>query len=135
MSLIKHAEREFAALGWPGDCPMQKEVCKNLLKLLRVFAAQGHSGTSAPYTLALFAKLAAFKPIGPLTGADSEWVLVSPGLYQNNRCGSVFKENGIAYNIDGIVWKDKHGCFTNKDSRVRIHSFPYTPKTVYRKAQ
>ena len=39
----------------------------------------GHSGSSAPYAVNLFKKLAMFKPIGPITGKDSEWAKTSTG--------------------------------------------------------
>lgn len=129
---IKHLDREWAAKGWPtegGD--MQALVYRNLKALLATFSEQGHSGTSAPYVASLFGKLAMFEPIGPLTGEDAEWVEVSDGMFQNNRCSHVFKENGEAYDIEGKVFREPDGShFTNRDSRTLVE-FPYTPTTEY----
>ncbi len=113
--LIAHAKRELAAVGYD---PAQKEndpnkwIQQNLLDLLRVMSMQGHSGFSASYLV---------------TSGD--------GMYQNARCGTVFKQpdrfDGQAYDIDARVFREPDGnCFTNRDSMVPI-TFPYTPKREY----
>lgn len=140
---------EFRAAGWVDDkgeyCDeMQGMICDHVLKLLDVFADEGHSGSSAPYAVNLFKTLAMFEPIIPLTGEDWEWTLLDYGVdpkWQNKRCSRVFKDaDGRAYDIDGIVFYDwfedenheRHKShFTGKESRVYI-TFPYTPKTEYR---
>jgi len=132
---FEHAEREFRAAKWKTDegfdDEMQKMICNNVLDLLRVFASQGHSGSSAPYAINMFKKLAFFEPLVPLTGEDSEWNEIGTGKYQNNRCSHVFKDGGNAYDIDGKVFIcPSGGCYTSKDSHVPV-TFPYTPKTVY----
>ncbi len=144
-----HAEREFRAAGWTNaegkfDCEMQELICKHVLKLLDVFAGEGHSGSSAPYTIDLFSKLAKFEPIIPLQGTDDEWNNVGNGTLQNKRCGRVFKSTdrfgGQAYDIDAIVFWDWYtnddgerskSYFTSSDSCQPI-TFPYTPKTEYK---
>jgi hypothetical protein len=144
-----HARNEFRAAGWTDDNgkfedEMQEMICTHVLKLLEVFDGEGHSGSSAPYTINLFSKLAKFEPIAPLTGEDWEWVDVAEQsggtLWQNKRCSHVFKDNDGAYDINGIVFYDwytnengdKHkSYFTGKDSRVSV-TFPYTPTTEYR---
>lgn len=139
----KHAWREFRAAGWCDENhkfndDMQELICKHILKLLEVFADEGHTGFTAPYTLGTFKRLAMFEPIAPLTGEDSEWNDVGQYgggiVYQNNRLGSVFKEaDGRAYWSEGrVFWewhKNKAGemsktHFTNRDSRVYIE-FPW----------
>ena len=140
---------EFRAAGWVDDkgeyCDeMQGMICDHVLKLLDVFADEGHSGSSAPYAVNLFKTLAMFEPIVPLTGEDWEWTLLDYGVdpkWQNKRCSRVFKDaDGRAYDIDGIVFYDwfedenheRHKShFTSKESRVYV-TFPYTPKTEYR---
>ena len=136
-ALILHAKREMAAIGYaPTDVDQEDGpnlwIQQNVLELLRVFSKQGHSGSSAPYCIEMFTKLALFKPLGPLTGEDSEWVEVGEGLFQNVRCSRVFKDaTGRAYDIDGIVFRDANGTtYTSKESHVDV-SFPYWPTTVY----
>ena len=147
-----HAMMEFRAAGWLDENgkfidEMQEMICNHVLKLLDVFDGEGHSGSSAPYTINMFKTLASFDPIVPLTGEDWEWTDVAEQsgrtLWQNKRCGRVFKEgDGQAYDIDGIVFYDWHtnengekykSHFTSRDSRVYV-TFPYTPTTEYREA-
>jgi hypothetical protein len=134
MSLIEHAKIELQAVGYDlnqAEEDPNKWICKNVLELLEVFSAQGHSGSSAPYCISMFEKLARFEPLCPLTGEDGEWGEVSPGHFQNRRCSHVFKENGEAYDIEGRIFREPDGCcFTNRDSRVLV-TFPYTPKREY----
>ena len=126
MSLVDHAKREFEVLGWPGDDEMQEMICNNILEMLEVFDKQGHSGSSAAYAIGLLKSLINFDPISPLTGEDGEWIEVGDGIYQNNRDGEVFKENGEAYWIHGKIFRDSEGLtYTNKDSFVPV-VFPWT---------
>lgn len=134
-NLIQHAERELQFLR-TGD-EMNESMADDLIDVVKLFAGQGHSGMSAGYALSILPKLLAFEPVGPLTGEDSEWVEVGDGVFQNVRCGRVFKQadqfDGQAYDIDGIVWEDPDGSrCTNAESRVPV-VFPYTPKTEIRK--
>jgi len=108
-----HAKLEFKAAGWLDDegnyiDEMQEAVCRHVLALLDVFSAEGHSGSSAPYTVDLFKKLAMFEPVVPLTGEDWEWHEASEGVFQNTRCSHVFKQkdrfDGQAYDIDGKIF-------------------------------
>ncbi len=140
---------EFRAAGWTDEHgkfkdEMQEAICKHVLELLDVFHGEGHSGTTAPYTIDLFKKLAMFEPIVPLTGEDWEWVNVAEQnggpLWQNKRCSHVFKDNDGAYDINGIVFYDwyvnekgeiRKSYFTGQGSRVPV-TFPYVPKSEYR---
>lgn len=158
-NLVSHAQREFRAAGWTDENgkfkdTMQEDICNHVLKLLEVFASGGHSGTTAPYTLDVFDTLARFKPIAPLTGEDWEWSDVSEYgggdngfVFQNKRCGTVFKDSNGAYCIDGkVFWewvshpnidggKPFKSCFTSYESRVPV-TFPYVvpekPEYVFR---
>ena len=139
-NLEKHARMEFRAAGWTDDQgnfndEMQEAICKHVLELLKVFSDEGHSGSTAPYTVNMFKKLAMFEPLVPLSGEDWEWTEVSDGVFQNKRCSRVFKQadrfNGQPYDLDGRVFREPDGsCYTSKDSMVPI-TFPYTPKTEY----
>jgi hypothetical protein len=135
-NLIKHAKRELKVIGYDLDSKEDDPntwICENILELLDVFSKQGHSGSSAPYCISLFTKLANFEPVCPLTGNDDEWNEVWDGVYQNNRCSHVFKngKDGIAYDIEGKIFRESDGCcYTSSDSRVYV-TFPYTPKREY----
>lgn len=135
MSYRTHAERELVAVGYDlndqEDGP-NKWIMENLFELLDVFERQGHSGMSAPYCISMFEKLASFKPLGPLTGEDHEWVDVGNNMWQNNRCSHVFKdETGKAYDSEGRIFREPDGgCYTGAKSKVDI-VFPYTPVREY----
>ena len=149
-NLEKHAKLEFKAAGWLDDDgnyidEMQEVICRHVLALLDVFSAEGHSGSSASYTVGLFKKLAMFEPVVPLTGEDWEWHEASEGVFQNIRCSHVFKQkdrfDGQAYDIDGkIFWEwytnengeSSKSYFTGRDSCIPI-TFPYTPVKTYEK--
>ena len=143
----KFAREEFRAAGWTdenGDIKdeMQAMICAGVLDLLNVFEKQGHSGSSAPYMINLFTKLANFKPIAPITGEDWEWNNVGRDgdiggrLYQNKRCSSVFKNDTGAYDIDGkVFWEWNIGYetgepyksyYTNGGCHTPV-TFPYIP--------
>ena len=136
---IAHAKRELVAIGYDLDDKEEgpnKWIMENLFELLAVFSTQGHSGSSAPYCISMFKKLASFEPLSPLTGEDVEWNDVSMygdnPLWQNNRASNVFKnKNGQAYDVQGKVFREPDGCtYTGSESTVNIE-FPYTPKIEY----
>lgn len=134
MGILDHAKAELRAIGMLGSGDdMNEAMCRDVLELLEVFSKQGHSGFSAPYAIDLFAKLASYKPLGPLTGADSEWFDHSEAagepLWQNIRASHVFKgADGRAYDIDAVVYREPSGCtFTRGGARHYIE-FPYTPQ-------
>lgn len=114
-----------------------------VMKMVKVFADEGHSGFSANMAISIFEKVARFEPLTPLIGADDEWMLIrGPGsglepesaespCWQNIRCSHVFKDKDGAYDINGRIFREPDGsCYTNKESHVRV-TFPYTPKREY----
>lgn len=143
MSLIDYAKRELdyrlnylkdrPRKDWEeeaSDLKMERVLYDNVLELIETFSKQDHSGSTAPFVLALFKELATWRPITPLTGNNEEWNDVNDGLYQNKRCPCIFKniQSGEAYTIEGIVFKTENedGWYTNKYSHIPI-TFPYTP--------
>jgi len=132
------AERELEFAGYKADDKEDgpnKWIREGTLELLRVFGEQGHSGSSAPFAVNMFERLASWKTLTPLTGSDDEWVEVGEGVLQNKRASNVFKENGKAEWIDGIVFWEWYtdeetgekikSYYTGKGSRVAI-TFPFT---------
>lgn len=138
MSMIEWAKNELALAGYPEteNDDINDWMRKSVLDLLKVFADEGHSGSSAPFAISLFTRLASWKPLSPLTGEDDEWNEVGDGIWQNRRASDVFKDaNGDARWDEGIVFWEWHTdaitnrrfktYFTSKDSRVPI-TFPFT---------
>lgn len=129
-----HAQREFKACGYD---PKEKTgpnrwIQDNVLELLAVLAVQGHSGNSVHFAVGMFKKLGLFEPLGPITGADDEWMQVSADMWQNVRCSHVFKDaDGRAYDSTGRIFREPGGItYTGRGSRVYIE-FPYTPTREY----
>ena len=133
-NLVAHAKQELSAIGYYDGDEMNAAMARGLVDLIRLFGTQGHSGFSASFCRGQLDLLLAFKPLGPLTGADDEWFEYMDGKFQNKRCSRVFKdEDGHAYDIEGIVFEEPSGCrYTSRKSRVPV-TFPYTPKTVIQK--
>lgn len=133
--LVRHACDELELAGYRDDDKMNAQMASDVVDLLRVFGAQGHSGFSAGFARQLFGTLSGFKPLGPLTGADNEWMCVSEmsgePMWQNRRCSHVFRgADGIAYDIDAVVFEEPNGSrFTGRHSR-RVIEFPYSPRRV-----
>lgn len=136
-NLIVHAKTELLAAGMDANSKEDgpnKWIAENILELIEVFSKQGHSGSSAMYAIDVFAKLANYKPLGPLTGEDSEW-FDHGYCMQNKRCSHVFKQanrfDGQAYDLNGKVFREPNGAtYTGTDSMTPI-VFPYTPTTVF----
>lgn len=127
-NLVSFARGELARLVKPGD-EMQAEMNKSVLVVVRAFSEAGHSGFSAGYALGILNRLLAFKPLGPLTGDDDEWVEVGAGILQNKRRSTVFRDlTGPLvrdYDIEGKVFRDPDGsCWSNGECHVDI-TFPY----------
>lgn len=141
MTLIEHAEAELRAAGfYDKDSDYNGMLAESVMQLIRVFAAQGHSGYSAARTAQLFATLASYKPLKPITGEADEWVHGHAGkdTYQNKRLSSVFKEgeNGQPYYLDAIVWQgeEPHDTFTGMVENITSRQYirlPFVPKTFY----
>lgn len=131
---VAHCRRELAAWFAEGEDSPNRWMADGAERMLRLFATEGHSGSSAPFAVSVFKELAMFKPWGPLTGAESEWgePFEWDGTQQNRRCPNVFRDkDGRAYDINGKVFRTPDGgCYTGKNSRVFI-TFPYTPTVEY----
>ena len=128
MSLYSHAKYELELIG---EFEYGPELKNSILELIEVFAKQRHSGGSASLCREIFHKLVNYEPLTPLTGQDTEWTEISENVFQNKRCSRVFKDGTIAYDIEGLIFKDKGGnYYTNKNSKTRV-TFPYIPSSKY----
>jgi len=133
IDLKTYAIDELTRIGMYGSGDeMNDAMGDHILKMVDVFAEEGHSGFSAEYAIGILQKLLRWEPLLPLTGEDDEWY-EKDGFFQNKRCSRVFKDrkDGQAYDIRGKVFVEPDGVsYTSRDSRVDIE-FPYVPKTEY----
>jgi hypothetical protein len=131
-NLETYAEEELRRAGlYDADSSYGGMLGPAVLRMIREFASEGHSGFSAGMALSIFEKVADFKPLSPLTGEDDEWNEVGTGIFQNRRCSTVFKEKGRAYNGEGRIFREPNGCcYTSSGSHVTI-TFPYMPTSEY----
>jgi hypothetical protein len=124
--LVDHAERELKAAGlFDTDGDYGGHIGPDVLELVRVFAAQGHSGGSMDLTLELFNKVIRYKTLLPLQNPmDNREYISHEVMLQSTRVSTVFSDDGglTWYDIDRKVpwWKRK--LFGVRRSYI---SFPY----------
>ena len=100
-NLVEHAKRELELAGFfDKDSDYDGALGESVLKLIEVFAKQGHTGGSAPATLNLFNILVNFDTIVPLTNKSDEWYDASAGLQQSKRNPSIFSDDGLQTYFD-----------------------------------
>jgi len=114
MSIIDQAKAELERINFG------EEDSAVMIEILEKFLDQWDSGGAVAAVAPVFMQLLAGGPLSPLTGEDDEWMEISDDgpLFQNKRCGSVFKDarTGRVYDID---------------SNVPV-TFPYQPKRQVR---
>lgn len=99
MSIIEQAKVELKRANFGDD---DSAV---MVKILEMFFSQWDSGGAVHAVAPVLQRLIAGKCLTPLTGEDDEWVDHGGGVFQNVRCGSVFKDPRFfdgkqAYDID-----------------------------------
>lgn len=134
MSVVDQAKIEMEAAGITGD------DARVMVEILEKFFDQWDSGGAVSVMAPVLQRLIAAKPLGPLTGADSEWGDVGEGpdgktVWQNKRCSSVFRTqcsdgSWLAYDIDRqpdpVVQTETPAQADHPWAACAI-TFPYTP--------
>ena len=109
MNLVDYAKQELKLAGlFDKDSDYDGMLGDAVLELVKVLAKQGHSGCSASMALAIFNKVASYKPLSPLTLKDDEWTDIGHG-FQNKRNSTVFKEykDSRPYYIDAFYKRNE----------------------------
>lgn len=102
-SLVQHAERELRAAGlFNKDSDYNGMLGESVVELVKVFAAQGHSGYSAHCAIDLFKRVASYQLLSPMKHPKTtgEFMDVGNGLLQSTHKSSVFSDDG------GVRWYD-----------------------------
>ena len=123
-NLEDHAERELRLAGlFDADADYGGMLAPAIMKLIRIFAEEGHSGASAAWSLQIFTQLASFKALTALTNNPAEWHDVTDmgdktkPMWQNIRQSSCFSDdNGKTYYDIDEKGQPKH---TSKPQEAR----------------
>jgi hypothetical protein len=88
MGIIEQAKTELGAINFGA------EDSAVMIEILEKFLDQWDSGGAVSVAAPVLQRLIAGKPLGPLTGADSEWFdpIGDGRMLQNRRCSTVFKD-------------------------------------------
>jgi hypothetical protein len=99
-NLVMHARRELEVVGLlSDDSDYDGMLGESVLRLVKEFSHQGHSGASAHMTLDIFDRVAHLKPLGPLTNNPGEWNCIAEHgdgtpMWQSSRQSDAFSEDG-----------------------------------------
>lgn len=91
-NLVRHAIAELDRMGETSY--EEPSMRRAILDLVRTFAEQGHSGSSAGWCVAVLEKLLRFEPLTPITNDPAEWVEVADELWQCARDSACFSTDG-----------------------------------------
>lgn len=91
-NLVAHAIRELDILGETSYEEPSMRKC--VLDIVRLFAEQGHSGSSAGYLSHVLDKVLRFQPLTPITDNAEDWIEVGPEVWQCRRDGECFSNDG-----------------------------------------
>lgn len=101
MSFVTHAKKEMELAGlYDRNADYDGNIPEAVMALVEAHSKWGHSGGSHYVTLEIFNKLINYKTLTPINSDPTTWVEVSQGLWQSNRQGTCFSENG------GQTWYD-----------------------------
>jgi len=126
-NLVRHAWRELRSAGFVGDGAGYGDVVgAAVMRAVRSWSRENHSGFSHKTALAIFNKVVNFQPLGPLTDNPAEWGHVGEGTWQSTRQSEAFSNDGgkTYYLLDelhdhyhcqneecearGVGWSGKH---------------------------
>jgi hypothetical protein len=96
MNLELHAREELRRAGLLSpDSDYDGAIGESVIELVKVFAAQGHSGQSAHMTLEVFNRVAGYKLLSPLGNPTQtkEYVEHQPDMWQSTRDPAVFSSD------------------------------------------
>lgn len=91
-NLVRHAITELDRIGETSY--EEPSMRKAVLDIIRTFAEQGHSGSSAAWCVAVVEKLMRFQPLSAITNDPAEWMEVGDDLWQCVRDGECFSHDG-----------------------------------------
>lgn len=129
-NLEAHAEAEMRRAGlYDKGSDYDGMIPEAVMKLVRVHAAEGHSGASHWLTLQVFNKVINFKLLTPLTDNPEEWTQLGPDMmpeqtWQSRRQPSIFSRDAgkTWYDIDEKKEEGKPFTIHRSESACEIES-------------
>lgn len=127
-NLVNHAKRELELAGFPKEPHVEEgfaidydyEIAQGVVKMVELFASEGHSGMSASISLSMLQKLLNFDPLTPLTDDPAEWNQVDVDMWQSVRQSESFSKDG------GKTF------YTLKEKRTWVwHAIHWLPRPIY----
>jgi hypothetical protein len=91
-NLVAHAIRELDIIGETDLSEFSMRRC--VLEIVRTFAEQGHSGSSAAHCAAVLDKLLRYQPLSAITDRADDWMEVTDDLWQCVRDSECFSQDG-----------------------------------------
>ena len=102
MTLLEHAQKEIDILKKNHGQDFVESYYNNILKIIKIFSEEGHSGTSAQLATKIIYALLQFKPLSPIENRPQDWTTTAQDkILQHNRCSNVFKEGNKAWILEG----------------------------------
>lgn len=100
-NLVKHAETEMRIAGlYDVDADYGGMIPDAVMKCVKVFAEEGHSGGSAAVVISILEKVLRFQTLTPINSNPKYWMEVASavagtaGVWQSTRDPSYFSEDG-----------------------------------------
>jgi hypothetical protein len=108
-NLVKHAEQEMRIAGlYDEGADYDGMIPDAVVEIVKVFAAQGHSGMSASIVTSILERVLRYKVLEPINSDPQYWMEVSAeqmgraGVWQSTRDPGFFSEDGgtTFYSLD-----------------------------------
>lgn len=132
ISLSDFAKKELILAGFDpnSEDETKKLVYNDVLEFIELFSKQQQLGHNIQYCVDIFAKLAYFQPLTPITDDEDEWTDIDENFYQHKRCPEVFKDKktGTSCTMYGYVFKDQNEKYFINEYSLKKISFPYAFK-------
>jgi hypothetical protein len=110
---------------------VDKEINYDTYEIINLLFDKNYNDVNYKDLFYIIIRIYDFRPLGPLTGKNFEWMHVSGSIYQNRRCPTVFKKNNKSYDTNSFLLTINN---YNKNEYEYCHIpiiFPYRVPDIY----
>ena len=100
-NLVRHAEQEMKIAGlYDADSDYGGMIPEAVLKIVKSFSEEGHSGGSASLVSSILERVLRFRTLTPINSSSEYWMKVqdehahTPACWQSTRDPSYFSQDG-----------------------------------------